>query len=109
MVIRRLERYIKAISGVGVCRALVTIPTLLIMFCKVARKKKMKKLWNEGRNEKMKGTAGTATFLWRSCGWSVVVGVIRFTAVHKADGFIEMQEASLIHLIIHSLVIIALL
>ena len=49
-------RYIKTISGVGVCRALVTIPTLLIMFCKMARRKKMKKLWSENRNEKMKET-----------------------------------------------------
>lgn len=32
--IPQLERYIKAISGVDVCRALVTIPTLLIIFCK---------------------------------------------------------------------------
>lgn len=66
-VIPWLERYIKAISGAGVCRALVTVPTPLIMFCKVARRKKMKKLWGEGRNGKMKGT-GTATFQWRSCG-----------------------------------------
>lgn len=36
-------------------------------------------------------------------------GVIRFVAVRKADGFIELHEASLIHLIIHSLLIAALL
>lgn len=41
---RRLrERYIKAISGPDVCGALVTVPTPLIMFRKVVRRKKMKK------------------------------------------------------------------
>ena len=57
-MISRLGRYIKTISGAGVCRALVTIPTLLIMFCKMARRRKMKKLWSESRNEKIKETDG---------------------------------------------------
>lgn len=51
----QLERYIKAISGPAVCGALVTVPTILIMFCKVTRRKKMRKLWSEGRNEKTVG------------------------------------------------------
>lgn len=47
VIVPRFERYIKTISGV--CEALVTILTLLIMFCKVARRKKMRKLWSESR------------------------------------------------------------
>jgi len=36
----RFEKYIKAISGVGVCGALVTVPTLVITFSEVATRRK---------------------------------------------------------------------
>jgi len=62
--IPQLERYIKAISGVDVCRALVTIPTLLIMFCKEEEEnEKATERRQRTKGGEMKGM-GTATFLW---------------------------------------------
>lgn len=55
----QLERYIKAISGVDVCRALVTIPTLLIIFCE--REKENEKADGAERRQKRGGMKGMGT------------------------------------------------
>lgn len=93
VAVPRLERYIKTISGADVCETLVTVPTPLIMFRQVVKRKKMKKLWSEvhKRGNEGKRRARRQWFLWWSCEWNAVVEVIRFVAIHKASNFIETR------------------
>lgn len=69
---KKRKGYIKAISGPGVCGALVTVPTPLITFREAARREKMKKAQARGNEETRSSARHADDFHERVRGRAVV-------------------------------------